>query len=487
MLVEGKLLINGRLCDAASGQHFLSIDPANQKTIGQCANAGRADMQRAIAAARHCFDESEWSRDHLFRAKCLRQLKLALDENKNAYLDLVIAEVGTTRGLAMGPQCWGAIDMIDWTIDYLEQFNWQRDIGEREAMGSLSRRFVCKEAIGVVAAITPWNFPVQITLAKLIPALAAGCTVVLKPAPDTPLVASFLGKLIAENTDIPAGAVNIVTSNDPAELGEMLSTDQRVDMISFTGSTGVGRRIMENSAATIKKVFLELGGKSANIILDDADLNTALLSALAVCFHAGQGCAIPTRLLVPETRKLEVEQLLIQYFSMVQYGDANSAEQIMGPLISLKQQQRVLEYIEIGKREGARVLFGGGIPDGLSDGFYIEPTVFTDVTNDMRIVREEIFGPVLCLLTFTDDADAIRIANDSPYGLSAAVSSADPERAINVASRLRTGTVNINGGVFLGPDAPFGGYKQSGIGREMGAEGFEEYLETKTLAIGVSQ
>ena len=267
----------------------------------------------------------------------------------------------------------------------------------------------------------------------------------------------------------------------------MLSTDPRVDMISFTGSTGVGRRIMENAAATIKKVFLELGGKSANIILDDADLSTSLLSALAVCFHAGQGCAIPTRLLVPETRKLEVEQLLVQYFSMVQYGDANSAEQIMGPLISLKQQQRVLDYIEIAKREGASLLLGGKIPDGLSDGFYIEPTVFSDVTNDMRIAREEIFGPVLCLLTFTDDADAIRIANDSPYGLSAAVSSGDPERAMKVASRLRTGTVNINGGVFLGPDAPFGGYKQSGIGREMGAEGFEEYLETKTLAIGVSQ
>lgn len=487
MQIEGKLLIGGQLCEADSGQIFASINPANQKAIGECANAGSVDMERAISAARKCFDESDWSRDHQFRANCLRQFKSALNDNKDAYLDLVVAEVGTTRGLAMGPQCWGPIDIFDWTIDYLEQFEWQRDIGEREAMGSLSRRVVCKEAIGVVAAITPWNFPVQIMLAKLIPALAAGCTVVLKPAPDTPLVAAFLGKLIAEKTDIPAGAVNIVTSNDPAELGEMLSSDPRIDMVSFTGSTAVGRRIMENAAATIKKVFLELGGKSANIILDDADLSTALFSALAVCFHAGQGCAIPTRLLVPETRKHEVEQLLIQYFAMIQYGDADSTEQIMGPLISLKQQQRVLEYIEVGKRDGARVLLGGGVPESLGGGFYIEPTVFTDVTNDMRIAREEIFGPVLCLLTFSDDAEAIRIANDSPFGLSAAVSSGDSERALYVASRLRTGTVNINGGNFLGPDSPFGGYKQSGIGREMGAEGFEEYLETKTLAIGVTQ
>lgn len=486
MLIDGKLLINGQLCDAESGQNFVSINPADQKPVGQCADAGAADMDRAIAAARQCFDESDWAQNHSFRAKCLRQLKAALEENKNAYLDLVIAEVGTTRGVAMGPQCWGPIDMMDWTIDYLDAFLWQRDIGEREAMGSLSQRIVCKEAIGVVAAITPWNFPLQITLAKLIPALAAGCTVVLKPAPDTPLVASFLAKIIADNTDIPAGAVNIVTSSDPAELGEMMSTDPRVDMISFTGSTGVGRRIMENSAATIKKVFLELGGKSANIILEDADLSSALLTALSVCFHAGQGCAIPTRLLVPLSRKAEVEALLVQYFAMIQYDDPSSTEQIMGPLISSRQQQRVLEYIELGKQEGARLLLGGGVPENLPNGFYVEPTVFTDVTNDMRIAREEIFGPVLCVQTFTDDEDAVRIANDSPYGLSGAVSSGDVDRAMRVAAKLRTGTVNINGGNFLGPDSPFGGYKQSGIGREMGAEGFEEYLETKTLAIGIA-
>lgn len=257
-------------------------------------------------------------------------------------------------------------------------------------------------------------------------------------------------------------------------------------MISFTGSTGVGRRIMENSAATIKKVFLELGGKSANIILEDADLSSALLTALSVCFHAGQGCAIPTRLLVPLSRKAEVEALLVQYFAMIQYDDPSSTEQIMGPLISSRQQQRVLEYIELGKQEGARLLLGGGVPENLPNGFYVEPTVFTDVTNDMRIAREEIFGPVLCVQTFTDDEDAVRIANDSPYGLSGAVSSGDVDRAMRVAAKLRTGTVNINGGNFLGPDSPFGGYKQSGIGREMGAEGFEEYLETKTLAIGIA-
>lgn len=479
-----RLYIDGKLVEAASGRKYDNINPATEEVIGQAADAGPEDMELAIAAARRAFDESDWSTDHAFRAKCLRQLKAGLEKYKNAYRDLVVAEVGTTKGVAQGPQCWGPIDMMDWTIEYLEGFQWERDIGEREAVGVRSRRIVRKEAAGVVAAITPWNFPVQIILAKVIPALAAGCTVVLKPAPDTPFTATILGTIIAEETDIPAGVFNIVTASDPAEVGEILSADPRVDMVSFTGSTNVGRHIMSMAAPTVKKVFLELGGKSANIILDDADLNSALLSALGVCYHAGQGCAIATRLLIPESKKAEAEELLKQYFGFIEYGDPDS-EQIMGPLINRKQQKRVLEYIDIGKQEGARLLLGGGVPKHLEKGFYVEPTVFMDVTNDMRVAREEIFGPVLAVLTFKDDEDAIRIANDSLYGLSGAVTSADEERALRVARRIRTGTVNVNGGNFLGPDSPFGGYKQSGIGREMGPEGFEEYLETKTMAIGV--
>jgi aldehyde dehydrogenase (NAD+) len=254
-------------------------------------------------------------------------------------------------------------------------------------------------------------------------------------------------------------------------------------MVSFTGSTAVGKHIMARAALTVKKVFLELGGKSANIILDDADLGASLLSSLAVCFHSGQGCAIHTRLLIPRERQAEVEALLPTYFGFIQYGDPSSDSQIMGSLVNAKQRERVLGYIEKGKAEGARLILGGGVPEHLEKGYYVEPTVFMDVTNDMTIAREEIFGPVLAVIAYDDEEDAIRIANDSDYGLSAGVWSADDERALAVARRLRTGTVMVNGGNFYGADAPFGGYKQSGLGREMGREGFEEYLETKTIAI----
>jgi aldehyde dehydrogenase (NAD+) len=349
--------------------------------------------------------------------------------------------------------------------------------------GGPTRRLVSREAAGVVAAITPWNFPVQINIAKVIPALAAGCTVVLKPAPDTPWSASFLGRVAARCPDMPAGVFNVVTSSDKTTIGEMLSGDPRIDVVSFTGSTVVGRRVMENAAPTIKKVFLELGGKSAYIVLDDSDFATALPLAATVCFHAGQGCAINTRLLVPRSRYEEALAVLEPIFTHFPYGDRMDMTQIMGPLISAAQRDRVLDYIETGKAEGARVVTGGGRPPHIEKGYYVQPTLFADVTNDMTIAREEIFGPVLVVIPYEDDADAIRIANDSVYGLSGAVASADNARALRVARSIRTGTFGINGANFFAPNAPFGGYKQSGIGREMGVEGFEEYLEVKTIAL----
>ena len=278
----------------------------------------------------------------------------------------------------------------------------------------------------------------------------------------------------------------MLTAEDPVSLGEQLVKDPRVDMISFTGSTIVGKRVMALASESVKKVFLELGGKSANIILDDSDLSQSLLSSLAVCFHAGQGCAIHTRLLIPKSRRDEIESLLQIYFGYIEYGDPMSETQIMGPLINARQRDRVLEYIDKGKREGARILLGGGMPKHLDKGYYIEPTVFMDVTNEMVIAREEIFGPVLVVIDYETEDEAINIANNSPYGLSAGVWSGSEEKALAVARRLRTGTVTVNGGNYYGADAPFGGYKQSGIGREMGQEGFEEYLETKTIAIGAS-
>lgn len=484
---ETRMLIDGELVAAASGKTYPNINPATEEMMGEVADAGPEDMERAIAAARRAFDETDWSTNHAFRLHCLQQLKAALLAEMQDFKQQIAAETGAPLGICgeMGPHCEVPIGFMDYAIESLPKFEWSRDIGISEMMGGKSRRLVEKEAIGVVACVTPWNVPLQINLAKCVPALAAGCTVILKAAPDTPWSATTLGRIIKEHTDIPAGVFNVITSEDPAKVGDQLVGDPRVDMVSFTGSTAVGKHIMGRAAQSVKKVFLELGGKSANIILDDADLGSSLLSALAVCFHAGQGCALNTRLLVPRDRQGEVEELLKTYFDFISYGDPQAEGAIMGPQINARQRERVLGYIEKGKAEGARVLLGGGTPAHLDKGYYVEPTVFVDVTNDMTIAREEIFGPVLAVIAYDDEEDAVRIANDSDFGLSGSVWSGSEERGLAVARRIRVGTINVNGGNFYAADAPFGGYKQSGIGREMGPEGFEEYLETKTIAIGV--
>lgn len=483
---ETKLFIDGELVDAVTGKTYANMSPVTEAALGEVADAGTEDMDRAIAAARRAFDKTDWSTNHEFRLHCIQQLQAGLLAVQDEFKQQISAETGAPMGICGGggPHCEVPIGFIDYTLEALPKFEWSRDIGIAEPLGMRTHRFVEKEAIGVVACITPWNVPLQINLAKCIPALAAGCTVILKAAPDTPWSATMLGRIVKEHTDIPAGVFNVITAENAAQVGDQLVADPRVDMVSFTGSTAVGKHIMARAAGTVKKVFLELGGKSANIILDDADFGKALLSALAVCFHAGQGCAIHTRLLVPKGRTAEVEELLKTYFGFIQYGDPSSEDQMLGPVVNKRQYEHVLSYIEKGKAEGARVLLGGGTPDHLDTGYYIEPTVFMDVTNDMTIAREEIFGPVLAVIAYEDDEDAISIANDSDYGLSGAVWSADDERALAIARRIRTGTVNVNGGNFYAPDSPFGGYKQSGLGREMGPEGFEEYLETKTIAIG---
>ncbi len=480
---ESRLLINGELKAAQSGKTYDNINPATEQVIGVVADAGIEEMEEAIAAARSAFDDSDWTINHELRLKCLRQLQQAMKDNIDELRYVTNQEVGAPMGIVEGPQCDGPIDMMEWTLEYLENFEWERDIGNYESVGVLSKRLVRKEAAGVVAAITPWNFPVQIILAKVIPALAAGCAVVLKPAPDTPWTATVIGRLVQECTDMPAGILNVVTSEDPVATGNYLTSDPRVDVVSFTGSTEVGKHIMRQGADSLKRVFLELGGKSANIMLEDADLGSSLLSCLAVCFHAGQGCAIPTRLLVPKSKLEEAETLLKTYFGFITYGDPSSGE-IMGPLISAKQRERVLAHIEKAKAYGARLVIGGKAAD-LDKGFYVEPTIFSDVDPDSALAQDEVFGPVLAVIPYEGEDQAVEIANNSLYGLSGMVWSATDEHALEVARKIRTGTINVNGGNFLAPDAPFGGYKHSGIGREMGPEGFEEYLETKTIAIKV--
>jgi len=384
--------------------------------------------------------------------------------------------------LTAGAQLEGPIEDLSFGADTAESYTWNVDLGHATPQGIPTSRTMAREAVGVVGAITPWNFPHQINLAKVGPALAAGNTLVLKPAPDTPWSAAVLGDLIAGHTDFPAGVINIVTSSDHG-VGALLSKDPRVDMVSFTGSTNTGRSVMIDAAATIKKVFLELGGKSAFLVLDDADLAGACaMSAFTAAMHAGQGCAITTRLVVPRARYEEAVEAAAATMGSIKPGDPTNKRTVCGPVISARQRDRIQGYLDLALEEGGKFACGGGSPADRDTGYFIEPTVISGLTNDARVAREEIFGPVLTVIAHDGDDDAVRIANDSPYGLSGTVFSADDDRAQAVAARMRVGTVNVNGGVWYSADAAFGGYKQSGIGREMGLPGFEEYLETKLIA-----
>jgi aldehyde dehydrogenase (NAD+) len=395
---------------------------------------------------------------------------------------MTVAETGSPLSLTYSAQLDTPVGSLGWVADLAESYEWETDLGNAEPLGIPSHRWVRREATGVVGAVTPWNVPHQINLAKLGPALAAGNTVVLKPAPDTPWCATALGRLVAEETDIPAGVVNVVPSSDHA-LGAMLSTDPRVDQVSFTGSTATGRKVMAAAADTVKKVFLELGGKSAFVILDDADLRGACATAaFTVCTHAGQGCAITTRLLVPRSLFDEAVDSTSRVMAKLPAADPTDPGTICGPLVSARQRDRVEGYLKLALKEGGSFALGGGRPEGLDGGFFVEPTLIVGVGNDARVAQEEIFGPVLVVIPFDDDDDAVALANDSAYGLSGSVWSADRERAVGVANRIRTGTIGINGGLWFSPDVPFGGYRQSGVGRESGVAGFEEYLEIKSLA-----
>jgi aldehyde dehydrogenase (NAD+) len=479
---EKRLLIDGKLVDAADGATFENVNPATEEVIGVAADGSAADMDRAIAAARQAFDTTTWSTDHAFRVQCLRQLHTAMQKHADELRATTVAEVGCPVSLTYGAQLDSPIEGIAWLADVVENYQWEQDLGVSTPFGIPSHRYTWREAVGVVGAITPWNFPNQINLAKVVPALGAGNTVVLKPPPDTPWTALLLGKIIAEETDIPAGVVNIVTSAKH-EVGAQLSSDPRVDMVSFTGSTATGRRIMAAGAETIKKVFLELGGKSASIVLDDADLATAAAGvAFQITSHAGQGCAITSRWLVPRAKHDEAVDTLVQMLGQFPYGDPTDPSMMMGPLVREGQRRRVLGYIDKAKAEGAKVALGGGIPAHLPKGYFVEPTVLVGVDQDATVAQEEIFGPVLAVIAHDGDDDAVAIANNSVYGLSGAVFSADVEHARAVARRIRTGTMGVNGGIYYGPEVPFGGYRQSGVGREMGVPGFEEYLEIKSVA-----
>ncbi|MGV9742126.1 aldehyde dehydrogenase [Nocardia farcinica] len=479
-----RLFIDGKLLPGGAGE-FATVNPATEEAIGTAANGSGADMVAAIEAARTAFDRTSWSRDHAFRVRCLEQLRTALQQRVEQVRAVTVAEAGAPVMLTSGPQLEGPVADLAFPTGLAASYAWETDLGTASPMGIPTHRRVRREAVGVVGAITPWNFPHQITFAKLGPALAAGNTVVLKPAPDTPWCAGVLGPIIAEETDIPPGVVNIVTSADH-QLGSQLCADPRVDMVSFTGSTATGRTVMATAAATVKKTFLELGGKSAFIVLDDADLAAAVsMAAFSVCVHAGQGCALSTRLLVPRARYDEAVQLAAATMGGMRPGDPADPRTVCGPLISARQRDRVLHYIDIARAEGGRIVVGGGRPAERERGYYVEPTLIAGLDNTATVAREEIFGPVLVVIGYEGDDEAVAIANDSPYGLSGSIYGTDPARITAVAERVRTGTLGVNGGIWYSADVPFGGYKQSGIGREMGTAGFEEYLETKLIATAV--
>ncbi|WP_372727476.1 aldehyde dehydrogenase [Nocardioides sp.] len=475
-------LIDGRLVGASDGATYPILNPATGAEIGLAPDGTAADLEAAITAARRAFDRTSWSTDHAFRVHCLRQLHEALVEHGESFRALTTAEAGAPAFLTAGPQYDVPVAALGWVIDLAEGYPWETDLGEAEPMGVPSRRTLRREAVGVVAAITPWNFPNQINLGKIGPALAAGNTVVLKPAPDTPWVAAELGRLAAEHTDLPAGVLNVVTPRDNA-VASVLASDPRIDLVSFTGSTATGRAIMAAAAPTLKKVCLELGGKSAAVVLDDADLAAAVgTAAFSVSLHAGQGCALTTRLLVPRARYDEAVRIAADTMAAIGVGDPTDPATVCGPVISAVQRDRIQRYLDLAVEEGGRMVTGGGPPADRVDGFWIEPTVIAGLDNRSRVAQEEIFGPVLVVIAHDGDDDAVRLANESSYGLSGSVDSGDLARAKAVAARIRTGTLSVNGGVWYHADAPFGGYKQSGIGREMGVVGFEEYLETKLVA-----
>jgi acyl-CoA reductase-like NAD-dependent aldehyde dehydrogenase len=479
---EERLLIDGELVSAAGARTYGTVDPTTEAVLGDAADATVGDAGRAIAAARRAFDFTGWSRDHAFRVRCLRQLHQALLDHVEPLREVLVREVGAPVSSTSGPQLEGPIEVVRWYADLLGEYEFVEDLGERDTFAGRHHRWIEHEAAGVVGAIAAYNYPVQLALAKLAPALAAGCTVVLKAAPDAPWSTLALGKLVAEATEIPPGVVNVLASSG-ADVGIELTSHPDVDVVSFTGSTPVGRQVMAAASATVKRVFLELGGKSAFVLLDDGDVAmAALFCSYAAVSHSGQGCAITSRLVVPRERHDEVVDLARATLADVRYGDPADRATMMGPLISARQREKVARYVDRAISDGAKAVVGGRFPEHLPRGFFYEPTLLVDAGEESAVAQDELFGPVLVVLPHDGDDDAVRIANNSVYGLSGAVLSDDRERALGVARRIRAGTMSVNGGVYYGPDAPFGGYKQSGIGREMGVAGLDEFLERKTLA-----
>jgi len=469
-----KLFINGAWEKPATAATIDVISPHTEQVIARVAEASQADVDRAVAAARAAFDDGSWPRlSGPERGAAMQRLLMALQMRGEQLAQVITNEMGSPISFSNMGQVMAANFVLDYYARLAGEYAFE-DVRQ----GMLGPALVRREPVGVAAAIVPWNVPLFTIMLKLGPALAAGCTVVVKPAPETPLDAVILAEALVE-AEIPAGVVNILPAG--REVGEYLVTHPGIDKVSFTGSTAAGRRIAALCGERLRRVTLELGGKSAAIILDDADLDSTVAGLLpAMIMNNGQACVAQTRVLAPRRRYKDVTEALGALFAGLSVGDPADPATMVGPLVSARQRDRVEGYIAIGRKEGAKVAVGGGRPATQPTGWYVEPTLFTDVDNQMRIAQEEIFGPVVAVIPYEDEADALRIANDSEYGLSGSVWTADVDHGLDVARRVRTGTYTVNG-FMMEFSAPFGGFKCSGIGRELGPEGLAAYLEPKTI------
>jgi acyl-CoA reductase-like NAD-dependent aldehyde dehydrogenase len=470
MDVRDKIYINGAWVPSTGTGVLEVINSTTEEVMATIPDGTAEDVDKAVQAAAAAFPAwAATSREE--RGKLLVRIGEALSSRTEEIATIISQEVGMPMTLSGAVQVGLPAGAFADAASAAEHFPWEEEMGNS---------LIVREPVGVVGAITPWNYPLYQVVLKVAPALAAGCTVVLKPSEVAPLNAFALADIIHE-VGLPAGVFNLVTGVGPV-VGEAIAAHPKVDMVSFTGSTRAGKRVMELAADTIKRVSLELGGKSANILLDDADLATAVPAGVFACYmNSGQTCSALTRMLVPRDKLAQVEELAAGAAAGFAPGDPFEPGKLLGPLVSAVQRDRVRGYINKGIEEGAKLIAGGpDAPEGLEKGFFVQPTIFSEVTRTMTIANEEIFGPVLSIIPYDTEEEAIEIANDTPYGLAGGVSSADPARAERVARQMRTGQVDINGGAF-NPSAPFGGYKQSGIGRERGRYGLEEFVETKAM------
>jgi aldehyde dehydrogenase (NAD+) len=486
-MTDFPLFIDGTYCEAADGATFETLDPSTGESLGTVARAGREDAARAIDAARTAFDDHRWSGKRASeRAGILRAVAAGIKEHAKELADLESRDSGATIAKAKGADVGGAMFWFKTMADLAEQLDEPEALPQTVAPGP-SYNYLKRDPIGVCTAIIPWNFPLQMAAWKISMALAAGNTLVLKPAEETPTTAVKLAGIMAE-AGVPDGVISIIPGPGPG-TGEELVSNAKVDKVSFTGSTEVGKQVMAMAASTVKTTTLELGGKSAQVVLDDCDLDLAVDGVLyGIFFHAGQVCTAGSRLLVSEGFHDAFMERLLERVGRIAVGPATDPASTMGPVISQKQLDTVLGYIDIGKKEGATLRAGGVrlTRDGLDQGFFVAPTIFDDVTPDMTIAQEEIFGPVLSVIRYTDVEDAIRIANGTVFGLAASVWGS-PGKAQRVADRLQAGTVWVNDYHLLNPKYPFGGYKQSGIGREHGMLGLLEYTEPKHVHMAIDQ